>query len=466
MSVLIIIFLTAVIALFAGVFEKGKFSRYIGIFGLLVALFVSYQPELAFFAKYNSMFMFDANAAMFTRISVFITLLIFFLGGFAFSNHRSHQSELYALMLFSLCGGIVLFGYQSLVTLFLGIEMLSIPLYVMAGANKTDLRSNEASMKYFLMGAFATGFLLFGIALIYGSSSSFDLNIIRDFSINNSKDTMFILGVVLMISAMAFKVALAPFHMWSPDVYQGSPSLISVFMMTVVKISGFYAFYKLMTLAFIGVSAEWINILGVMVIITLFLANAMGLAQSNAKRMLAYSSVSHAGYISLAFFGLNDLSANNYDLSTYNLAFYLFAYSIATVGVFISLIWVEKLKRETSYSAFKGLAKAEPMLAITAAISMLSMAGIPLTAGFMGKFALFAQAMNGAAFLVLIAVLGSAISIAYYLRLIIAMFFFKESTFKTSEKVTLTYNIVAVFVLILIIGLGVYPDAFSMQFSK
>ena len=466
MSVLIIVFLTAVIALFSGVFEKGKFARYIGIFGLLIAFYVSYQPELAFFSQYQAMYKYGESSALFTKIAIFITILIFFLGGFAFSNHRSHQSELYALMLFSLCGGIVLFGYQSLVTLFLGIEMLSIPLYVMAGANKTDLRSNEASMKYFLMGAFATGFLLFGIALIYGSSSSFDLNIIRDFSINNSKDTMFILGVVLMISAMAFKVALAPFHMWSPDVYQGSPSLISVFMMTVVKISGFYAFYKLMTLAFIGVSAEWINILGVMVIITLFLANAMGLAHSNAKRMLAYSSVSHAGYISLAFFGLNDLSANNYDLSTYNLAFYLFAYSIATVGVFISLIWVEKLKRETSYSAFKGLAKAEPMLAITAAISMLSMAGIPLTAGFMGKFALFAQAMNGAAFLVLIAVLGSAISIAYYLRLIIAMFFFKESTFKTSEKVTLTYNIVAVFVLILIIGLGVYPDAFSMQFSK
>jgi len=362
-------------------------------------------------------------------------------------------------MLFSLCGGIVLFGYQNLVTLFLGIEILSIPLYVLAGANKTDLRSNEASIKYFLMGAFATGFLLFGVALIYGSSSSFDLYTIHEFGLKNPKDMMFILGMILMIAAMAFKVALAPFHMWSPDVYQGSPSLISVFMMTVVKISGFYAFFKLMTLAFIGVSAEWINILGVLVIITLFLANAMGLAQSNAKRMLAYSSVSHAGYISLAFFGLNNLS-------TYNLAFYLFAYSIATVGVFISLIWVEKLKRETSYGAFKGLAKAEPLVAVTAAVSMLSMAGIPLTAGFMGKFALFSQAMNGAAFLVLIAILGSAISIAYYLRLIIAMFFFKESTFKTSEKVSITYNILAVVILILIIGLGVYPDAFSAQFSK
>ena len=213
-----------------------------------------------------------------------------------------------------------------------------------------------------------------------------------------------------------------------------------------------------MTIGFGGVTQEWINVLGVFLIITLFLANAMGLAQTNAKRMLAYSSVSHAGYIGLVFFGMTNLS-------TYNLAFYLFAYSLSTVGVFMCLIWVEKLKRETSFGAFRGLAKSEPLLATTAAISMLSMAGVPLTAGFMGKFALFSQAMNGAAFLVLIAVLGSAISIAYYLRLIIAMFFFKETTFKTSEKVTITYNIVAVFIIASIIVLGVFPDLFARQFG-
>ncbi|MDO4224460.1 MAG: proton-conducting transporter membrane subunit, partial [Bergeyella zoohelcum] len=193
-------------------------------------------------------------------------------------------------------------------------------------------------------------------------------------------------------------------------------------------------------------------------IITLLLANVMGLAQTNAKRMLAYSSVSHAGYIALIFFGTNALS-------TYNLAFYLFAYSLATVGVFMSLIWVEKLKRETSYNAFRGLAKTEPLLATVSAISMLSMAGIPLTAGFMGKFALFSQAINGAAFLVLVAILGSAISIAYYLRLIIAMFFFKESSFNTSEKVSFTYNVVSIFIIIALIIMGIYPDVFGKLFA-
>ncbi len=458
MSVLVIIFLTAVVALFSGVFNQGKLARYIGIAGLLAALYVSYLPEAQFFSQYRAMYEFGPNSALFSKISIVITLLLFFLGGFSFSNHRSHQSELYALMLFALSGAVVLFGYQNLVTLFLGIEILSIPLYVMAGASKTNLRSNEASLKYFLMGCFATGFLLFGITLVYGTAGSFDLYTIHAYALQFPKDAMLIMGMILMLCAMAFKVALAPFHMWSPDVYQGSPSLITTFMMSVVKIAGFYALFRLMTIAFAGVYDEWVNILGVFLIITLFLANVMALAQSNAKRMLAYSSVSHAGYIALIFFGMNNMS-------TYNLAFYLFAYALASVGVMMSLIWVEKLKRETSYAAFKGLAKSEPLLATVAAVSMLSMAGIPLTAGFMGKFSLFAQAMNGAAFLVLVAVLGSAISIAYYLRLIIAMFFVTESSFKTTEKVTLTYNILAVFVIVAIVALGVYPDLFAMQFG-
>ena len=458
MSVLIIIFLTAVAALFAGVFEHGKFSRYISILGLLVAFYVSFLPEAEFFSQYKSMFDYTVNAALFTKIAIVITILLFFLGGFSFSNHRSHQSELYALMLFALCGGTVLFGFQNLVTLFLGIEILSIPLYVLAGSNKTDLRSNEASVKYFLMGAFATGFLLFGIALVYGSSGSFDLYKIHQFSLENSKDLMFNAGAVLMLVALAFKVSMAPFHMWSPDVYQGSPSLITAFMMSVVKISAFFAFFKVMSIGFFGITGEWINIVGVLIIITLFLANVMGLAQSNAKRMLAYSSVSHVGYLGLIFFGLNNLSA-------YNLAFYLFAYSLATIGVMMCLIWVEKLKRETSYNAFKGLAHTEPLLAVAAAISMLSMAGIPLTAGFMGKFSIFAQAIETTPFLVLVAVLGSAISIAYYLRLIMVMFFPKESSFKTSERVPLTYNIVAVFIIAALLVLGIFPDLFATQFG-
>lgn len=459
MSVLIVLFLTAILVLFSGVFEKGKYARYIGILGLIVGLGISFLPECEFFAQYKSMYDYSYNAALFTKVSIVVTTLLFFLGGFAFSNHRSHQSELYALMLFALCGGIVLFGFQNLVTLFIGIEILSIPLYVMAGANKTDLRSTEASMKYFLMGAFATGFLLFGVALVYGSAGSFDLYAIHDFAYNNPKNLMLIMGAILMLSALAFKVSLAPFHMWSPDVYQGAPSLITAFMASVVKISGFFALFKLMTIAFGGIAGDWINILGVFIILTLLLANVMGLVQTNAKRMLAYSSVSHAGYISLIFFGINNFSA-------YILGYYLFAYSLATVGVFISLIWVEKIKKETSIPAFNGLGKKEPILAVVSTISMLSMAGIPLTAGFIGKLGIFNQAIAGHyEFLVLVAVLGSALSIAYYLRLIIAMFFYKEDEFNTKERASITYNIVSVVIIVALVSMGIVPDLFAKIFG-
>lgn len=456
MSVLTIIFITAVIALFTGVFNHGKYARFVGIIGLGLALYTSYLPECSFFSKYQAMYDFDAGAALFTKIAICVTLLIFFIAGFAFSNHRSHQSELYALMLFSLCGGIILFGFKNLVMLFLGIEILSIPLYVMVGSAKTNIRSLEASIKYFVMGAFATGFLLLGIALVYGSTGSFDLQTISAYSVANSGNKLFFVGILMMLVAMAFKVSLAPFHMWSPDVYQGAPSLITAFMASVVKIAAFYALFKMFTMAFLGSILEWSNVMAALVIITLILANVMGLVQSNAKRMLAYSSISHAGYIALIFFGFRE------SLSLYNLGFYLFAYSLATIGVFMCLIWVEKLKRETSYEAFNGLAKTEPLLALVATIALLSMAGIPLTAGFVGKLGIFAQAVSGGAVsLVVIAVLGSAISIAYYLRLIIAMFFYKASSFKTTEKVSITYNIVSVILILLMIGLGSYPDLFK-----
>lgn len=457
MSVLVIVFLTAIIALFTGVFDKGKYARYVGILGLIVALGMSFLPEYSFFNKYATMYLYDVNAALFTRITIVVLLVIFFLGGFAFSNHRSHQSELYALMLFSLCGAIVMYGYQNLVTLFIGIEILSIPLYVMVGANKTNLRSIEASVKYLLMGAFATGFLLFGIALVYGAIGSFDIGKITVFALSNADNKMFTIGAVLMLIGFAFKVSLAPFHMWSPDVYQGAPSLITAFMASVVKIAAFYAFFKLMFVPFGGIFQEWISIVGVLLIITLIVANVMGLAQTNAKRMLAYSSVSHAGYIAMIFFGVNADS-------TVTLAFYLFAYSLSTIGVFLCLIWVEKIKKETSYKAFKGLAKTEPILATVAAVSMLSMAGIPFTAGFMGKFSLFVQVMSAQPFIVMVAVLGSAVSIAYYLRLIIAMFFFKESSFNTSGKATMTYNIIAIIIILTIVLLGIFPDLFFKKF--
>ncbi len=459
MGVFIIIFLTALGALFSGVYGSMKFARYVAIFGVILALVCSYFPELAFFHQYDLMVKFDLNAALYTRIALFLTLLIFILGDFALINHSSHASEMYALILFSLCGAILLFSFTNLIMVFLGIEILSIPLYVLAGSRKNDLRSNEASLKYFLMGSFATGFLLLGIAFVYGSTGQLDLHMIQSnlegLKNNAGNSSMALVGILLILSAFAFKVSLVPFHMWSPDVYQGSPSWVTAFMSTVVKMAGFYGLYRMFSISFLQFAPTWLTVVGVLLIITLILANVMGLAQSNSKRMLAYSSISHAGYLALIFFGNNISSAQN-------LAFYLLAYGLANIAVFTALIYVEKTKGETSFGAFSGLSKNTSLLSFAALVGMFSMAGIPLTAGFIGKFLLFSQAINGAAYLVFIAIIGSTLSIAYYLRLGMMMYFRPQVEDAVHVKTPFTYSFVALVALAGILILGIFPDAFQI----
>ena len=444
MSVLVIVFLTGVLTLFL----KGKWVNNIAILGTLVAFIVSFFSEIYFGNSYQKMFWFDEHATLLTKITLVVNVLILFLGDFALYRHRNHQPEMYALVLFSLCGGFLLFGFQNIMVLFLGVEILSIPLYVLAGSEKTDLRSVEASVKYFLMGAFATGFLLFGFALLYGSVGSFDLETISQFSQKQGENTKFILGAIFVLGAMAFKVAMVPFHMWSPDVYYGSPTWVTLFMVSVVKIAGFYAFFRLMNIAFIGIREDWLLVLYGMISLTLLVGSFLGLVQDDVKKMLAYSSIVNVGYIGLVFFGVDENSVQN-------LAFYLLAYSLANIGVFMGVIWVEKYKESTFYHSFNGLAKSQKLLALTISISLLSMAGIPFTAGFMGKLGMFLPAVKESLFLVILAVLASVISVAYYLRLIMAMYFQKGGNNQFTQKLNLSYQLIAIFVIVLTFILGV-----------
>ena len=444
MSVLVIVFLTGVLTLFL----KGKWVNNIAILGTLVAFIVSFFSEIYFGNSYQKMFWFDEHATLLTKITLVVNVLILFLGDFALYRHRNHQPEMYALVLFSLCGGFLLFGFQNIMVLFLGVEILSIPLYVLAGSEKIDLRSVEASVKYFLMGAFATGFLLFGFALLYGSVGSFDLETIGQFSQKQDGNTKFILGAIFVLGAMAFKVAMVPFHMWSPDVYYGSPTWITLFMASVVKIAGFYAFFRLMNIAFIGIREDWLLVLYGMISLTLLVGSFLGLVQDDVKKMLAYSSIVNVGYIGLVFFGVDENSVQN-------LAFYLLAYSLANVGVFMGVIWVEKYKESTFYHSFNGLAKSQKLLALTISISLLSMAGIPFTAGFMGKLGMFLPAVKDSLFLVILAVLASVISVAYYLRLIMSMYFQKGGNNQFTRKLNLSYQLIAIFVIVLTFILGV-----------
>ena len=444
MSVLVIVFLTGGVTLFL----KGKWANNIAILGTLGAFIVSFFSEITFGNSYQKMFWFDADTALLIKITLIVNLFILLLGDFALHRHKNHWSEMYALVLFSLCGGFLLFGFQNIIVLFLGIEILSIPLYVLAGSEKTDLRSVEASVKYFLMGAFATGFLLFGFALLYGSVGSFDLETISQFSQKQGENTKFILGAIFVLGAMAFKVAMIPFHMWSPDVYYGSPTWVTLFMVSVVKIAGFYAFFRLMNIAFIGIREDWLLVLYGMISLTLLVGSFLGLVQDDVKKMLAYSSIVNVGYIGLVFFGVDENSVQN-------LAFYLLAYSLANIGVFMGVIWVEKYKESTFYHSFNGLAKSQKLLALTISISLLSMAGIPFTAGFMGKLGMFLPAVKESLFLVILAVLASVISVAYYLRLIMSMYFQKGGNNQFTQKLNLSYQLIAIFVIVLTFILGV-----------
>ena len=444
MSVLVIVFLTGVLTLFS----KGKWANNIAILGTLGAFIVSFFSEISFVNSYQKMFWFDADTALLIKITLIVNFFILLLGDFALHRHKNHQSEMYALVLFSLCGGFLLFGFQNIMVLFLGIEILSIPLYVLAGSEKTNLRSVEASVKYFLMGAFATGFLLFGFALLYGSVGSFDLETISQFSQKQGENTKFILGVMFVLGAMAFKVAMVPFHMWSPDVYYGSPTWVTLFMVSVVKIAGFYAFFKLMNIAFIGIREDWLLVLYGMISLTLLVGSFLGLVQDDVKKILAYSSIVNVGYIGLVFFGVDENLVQN-------LVFYLLAYSLANIGVFMGVIWVEKYKESTFYHSFNGLAKSQKLLALTISISLLSMAGIPFTAGFMGKLGMFLPAVKESLFLVILAVLASVVSVAYYLRLIMAMYFQKEENEQFTPKLNLSYQLIAILVIVLTFILGV-----------
>jgi NADH-quinone oxidoreductase subunit N len=332
-------------------------------------------------------------------------------------------AEYYSLLLFSLVGAIMMVSYNHLIMLFVGIEILSISMYCLAGSDKRNVRSNEAALKYFLQGAFATGILLFGIALVYGATGTFQLNALATniaAPANATLQPMLYVGVLMMVIGIGFKVSAAPFHFWTPDVYEGTPTFFTAFMSTVVKTAGFAAFLKLLVVALPGTSAVWLPTIIAMCVLTLLLGNVGAAVQNSAKRMLAYSSVSHAGYLLLGLVaGRGALSSP----AAQGIFFYSLAYSIATVAAFGVLKLVSEQRGREDYAGLGGLARTNPLLAFVMTVAMLSLGGIPLTGGFFGKFFIFtAVATQGYIWLVVFAVLMSMVGIYYYLRPVIAMY--------------------------------------------
>ncbi len=423
MTALLILFFTALAALFAGLTKKRALLLPITLIGTLLALGgVIAGPSAGWNDMYPTMFVFDGFALAFSGVAILSTALIIALSGWGFRNLHETLGDNYGLILFSVCGALCMFSFTNMVMLFLGIEILSIPLYVLAGSRRDDLASNEAALKYFLMGAFATGILLFGITLVYGATASFDLaTISRVIESGTTSPWMLNVGILMIVMGLSFKVSAVPFHFWAPDVYTGSPNLVTAFMATVVKTAGFAAFFRLFSMAF-GPSIEvWSLPLSIIAALTMTLANTTALFQTNFKRMMAYSSISHAGYLLLAILAIGTAGADN------ALMFYLLTYSVATICAFGAYIVVAEQKGDGSFAAFNGLSKQNPFLAAVLAISMLSLAGIPPLAGFFGKYFLFTAAFEKYPWLVVLAVINSAISIYYYFKIIIAAYFTKEN---------------------------------------
>ena len=454
MNTLIILSVLPILVLYLGLYKAKNALLPVTIVGLLAALVLA----LAQWTKndtaqpiYHGMMLFNNFSVAFSAITIISTILILLLSKEYFEKISTHVAEYYAIILFSLAGIIVMVSYNNLTMLFIGIEIMSVSLYILAGIKKSDFASNEASLKYFLMGAFSTGFLLFGIALIYGATGSFNLQVIRDWALTHPKgiDPLFGTGIMLMIVGLCFKVGAAPFHFWTPDVYEGSPTLITAFMSTVVKTAGFAAFLRLFSECFAPMSDFWMPALLIITIITLFIGNITALYQQSFKRMLAFSSISHAGYLLFAIVALGVGSANSVFM-------YSTAYSIASIIAFGALILVHQQSGSDNFDTFKGLAKKNPFLAFVLTVSMLSLAGIPLTAGFIGKFFVFSGALSQYhTTLVILAVVNAIISIFYYFRVIIAMYF------RSSEREEVTvpgyFNFVLGLAALITIVIGVYP---------
>ena len=332
------------------------------------------------------------------------------------------QTEVYPLATFAI-GGMMLFtAANDLLIMFVALEVLSLPLYLLSGmARRRRLLSQEAAVKYFLLGAFASAFFLYGLALVYGATGSVRLRDIRDASVTEGGDTLLVLGLALLIVGLLFKASVAPFHTWTPDVYQGAPTAVTAFMAACTKVAAFGAILRLLYVAFGNSEWTWRPLIYGVAIVSMVVGAVLGLTQTDLKRMLAYSSIAHAGFLLTGVIGLGGGDGSGLAATL----FYLLAYGLTTIGAFAVLTLVRDGDGEATHlSQWAGLSSRSPLTAAVMSLFLLALAGIPLTAGFTGKFAVFRAAIaEGAWPLALVALLASAVAAFYYLRVIVLMYF-------------------------------------------
>ena len=449
MNVLILSAVLGVVMMFSGILLKSKAAlRNVAITGMVLLLLVNILEMCGtVFFRINAadMLGFDRFSLLFNTTAIAATLIYLLLSARDIEKVGVNYAEYFALIFFIICGITLSISFKSLLILFLGIEIISIPLYILTGSDKRNLKSNEASLKYFLMGSFSTGLMLMGIALLYGATGTFQ-TVLR-LGPDQLPTPMMLGGMLLLMFSMSFKVSLAPFHFWTPDVYDGAPSVFTSFMATIVKGAVFIAFIKLFGDYFAVLQPKWQIFAGIITVATLFIGNITAVFQQSVKRMLAYSSIAQAGFMMLAIY------ANTTD-SKEGLLLYTIAYSLATIGIFAVLIKMN----DYTFSGFNGFAKHQPLLAATTTIFLLSLAGIPLTAGFMAKFYMLKStlATGNGMWLVIVAVLMAAVSVYYYFRVIQAMYFREGDDPKIVVSPAFKWTLVVLAALVIL--LGIYPN--------
>lgn len=386
----------------------------------------------------------------FSMLFIILAIFLISMSPRFYEDRKTTIADYISLKLFLLAGAVAMVSFGNMAMFFIGLEVLSIAVYVLASSNTKNTRSNEAGLKYFIMGAFASSFILFGIAMVYGATGSFNVHDIYILSFATASiPQWFNIGFMMICTGMLFKASIFPFHFWAPDVYEGSPTLTTTLMSTLVKVAAIGALFKLVSAMSGAITPAYQTVIIVLSVLTMTVANITALRQTNIKRMMAFSGISHAGFMIMTLLALTS-SANA-------VLYYAAAYSLAGIAAFAVIMSVCEGKDNEDISNFYGLARRQPLLAAILTFSMLSMAGIPIFAGFFAKLFVFEQMLNtNHLILVIFGVINSIIAIYYYFGVINVM------VVKTNDekvfKSPVQYRIVAIIAIILNMALGIFPN--------
>jgi NADH-quinone oxidoreductase subunit N len=437
-------------------------------------------------SAFNGMIVLDELRLSFTLIFLLVALLTILIANAWIEVERLPAGEFHSLLLFATCGMMLMASAGDLVIVFLGLEILSIATYVLAGFRRTDVRSNESSLKYFILGSFASAFLLYGIALVYGATATgpdspgtTNIAAIASRADHSLYPPLLLAGAAMMLVGFGFKIATAPFHVWTPDVYEGAPTPVTAFMAAGPKAAGFASFMRVFLFAFpiaTGVATAggyahkaWLGALAIMAVLTMTVGNVVAIVQNNVKRMLAYSSIAHAGYALVGFVAAGaapTLEERNAAMSA--VAFYLLTYAVMNMGAFAVVTLIARRgDQRTNVDDYNGIGFASPVLAFSLSLFLLSLLGMPLTAGFMGKIVVFGAALKqGYVWLVVIGVLNTAISAYYYLRLIIVMFFRDRTSEWEIPRVPASVAVALIITIVGVFYLGLFPGRVISVFQQ